>query len=157
MLFRRVFAITSAALVLFIFNSCDLLSTIDLLNEACKVSRYTNTHAGLLHHDSTLFLRVHVHVRLFFIILMRYLLDPSYTIPASTHEIISARRSTDRKVLLQHLPSSRHARLQHTRGAGKIHQEQALIRLSFHQFWYPPRHSQTVSSPWTQKSTLYSL
>ena len=68
-LFRRVFAITSAALVLFIFNSCDLLSTIDLLNEARKVSRCTNTHTGILHHDSPLFLRVHVHVRLLFIIL----------------------------------------------------------------------------------------
>ena len=64
LLFRRVFAISAATLVLFPFTAFDILSTIDLLNEARQVPRHTNTHAVRLSRDSTLFLRVHVHVRL---------------------------------------------------------------------------------------------
>ncbi len=60
----RVFAISCVTLVLFTFASCVLLSNIDSLNEARQVSKCPPICGVLLHHDSTLFLRVHVHVRL---------------------------------------------------------------------------------------------
>ncbi len=64
MLFRRVFAISCATLVLFTFTYCVLLSNIDSLNEVRQISTYVHILAVPLHHGSTLSLRVHVHVRL---------------------------------------------------------------------------------------------
>ena len=154
MLFRRIFAISSAALVLFNFTSCDR----PVINDwpRMKLAKYRN---ALIHTPSVflmfrLYFCAFMSMCVFFSLSLCDLLNPWLSIPASTLEIISARRSTSLKVLLPPLLSSRHARLPHISGAGKVQREQAL---SFHHFQWPPTRSQTAPSPLTEKTTLYPL